>query len=136
MPNVIDVSVMANWHFFDEREPKALAILKELEDGKETALVPEIWWFEVHHVLLRGERRKRTTQLLVEQFLALLRTLPITIAPNPEADTILSLSRLHHLTFYDAAYLELALRRQIPLATLDQALARAAAAEGVPLIGA
>lgn len=136
MPLVIDASVMANWHFSDEREPKTLPILKKLEDDEETALVPEIWWFEVHHVLLRGERRGRTTQLLVEHFLAFLLKLPIAIAANPEAHDVLSLARRHRLTFYDAAYLELAQRENIALATLDQALARAAAVEGVPLIGA
>jgi predicted nucleic acid-binding protein len=60
----------------------------------------------------------------------------IEFAPLPVAGAVFVLARRHHLTFYDASYLELAMRERIALATLDQALARAAIAEGVPLIGA
>jgi predicted nucleic acid-binding protein len=70
------------------------------------------------------------------RFLDFLRGLPIEIAPLPEELAVLSLARRHQLSFYDAAYLELAQRERIALATLDRALARAAVAEGVELIGA
>ena len=60
---------------------------------------------------------------------------PVELAGLPKAEAVFALARRHGLTFYDAAYLELAMRERIALATLDQALARAAIAEGVPLIG-
>ena len=69
-------------------------------------------------------------------FLADLETLSISIDHAPVSDAVLALARLHRLTIYDAAYLELALRIDAPLATLDKKLAAAARAAGVLLIGA
>lgn len=136
MPLVIDASVMASWHFPDERNSAYDELLASLEHHEQSVRVPGIWWFEIHHVLLRGERRGRATRQQTELFLSFLRELPVTIAPRSDPYTVLDLARRHRLTFYDAAYLELALRENIALATLDQALARAATAEGVLLIGA
>ena len=136
MPLVIDISLMAGWYFPDERTATSDAVLALVTSGREVALVPGIWWFELHNVLLQGERRGRSTVEQANHFLSFLHNLPITITANPEAHSILSLARRHHLTFYDAAYLELAQREGVALATLDQALARAATAERVPLIGA
>ena len=133
---VLDVSVVASWHFPDEFNAESNAILEMLRGRKHNAHVPGIWWFEIHNVLLRGERRGRSSVQQTAQFQDLLDELPIIIRPYATPNVILGLARLHHLTFYDAAYLELAQRENIPLATLDQALARAATAEGVPLIGA
>ena len=133
---VLDVSVVASWHFPDEFTAESNAILEMLRGRKHNARVPGIRWFEIHNVLLRGERRGRSSVQQTAQFQDLLDELPITIVPIVPPNVILSLARRHNLTFYDAAYLELAQRENIPLATLDQALARAAIAEGVPLIGA
>ncbi|KIZ44690.1 MULTISPECIES: type II toxin-antitoxin system VapC family toxin [Rhodopseudomonas] len=135
MPLVIDVSVMANWYFPDERNIWGDKVLAMLNDDEHGAIVPGIWWFEMHNVLVLGERRGRSTSAQAAQFLAFLRDLPITIAPNPGPDAVLDLSRRHSLSFYDAAYLELAKREHIALATFDRALIRAAAAENVPLVG-
>jgi predicted nucleic acid-binding protein len=136
MPLVIDVSVMANWYFPDERNVTGDAILAMLNDDEEGARVPGIWWFEMQNVLLLGERRGRSTFSQTERFLVFLRDLPITIAPNPRPDVLLDLARRYNLSACDAAYLELAKREQIALATFDRALACTATAEGVALIGA
>jgi predicted nucleic acid-binding protein len=136
MSLVVDASVMASWYFPDERNPTAEAVRAVLMSKEDVVLVPGIWWFEVGNFLVVGERRTRTTSENASRFVAFVAKLPITIAPNPEFKLILALARRHRLSFYDAAYLELAQRENIPLATLDQALARAAIAESVPLIGA
>jgi predicted nucleic acid-binding protein len=136
MPLVVDASVMACWYFPDERNSTAEAVLADLTSRDDVVLVPGIWWFEVGNFLVVGERRARTTSDNASSFVALLRKLPIKIAPHPDYEAVLDLARRHRLSFYDAAYLELAQREGISLATLDQALARAATAEGVPLIGA
>jgi predicted nucleic acid-binding protein len=134
MPLVIDASVVAAWHFPDERSAAGDAILTRLESDR--AIMPALWWFEVRNVLLIGERRGRTAREHTEAFVDFLRGLPIELAPLPEELTVLHLARQHQLSFYDAAYLELAQRERIALATLDRALARAATVEGVPLIAA
>jgi predicted nucleic acid-binding protein len=134
MPLVIDASVVAAWHFPDERSAEGDSILARLES--DLARMPSLWWFEVRNVLLIGERRGRTAREHTEPFLDFLRGLPIELAPLPDELTVLRLARRHQLSFYDAVYLELAQRERIALATLDRALVRAAIAEGVPLIGA
>lgn len=134
MPLVIDASVVAAWHFPDERSAEGDAILARLESDR--ALMPALWWFEVRNVLLIGERRGRTAREHTERFLEFLRGLPIELAPIPDEVAVVSLARQHQLSFYDATYLELAQRENIALATIDRALARAATAEGIPLIGA
>jgi predicted nucleic acid-binding protein len=134
MPLVIDVSVVAAWHFPDERNAECDSILARLES--DNATVPGLWWFEVRNVLLIGEHRRRTVREQVERFLDFLNGLPIEIAALPEGSAVMDLARQHQLSFYDAAYLELAQRERIALATMDRAMARAAVAQGVPLIGA
>jgi predicted nucleic acid-binding protein len=133
MPLVIDASVVAAWHFSDERSAEGDSILARLESDR--ALMPALWWFEVRNVLLIGERRGRTAREHTERFLEFLRGLPIELAPLPDEVAVVSLARQHQLSFYDATYLELAQRENIALATIDRALARAATAEGVLLIG-
>ena len=134
MPLVIDASVVAAWHFPDERTPEGVSILARLESDH--ARMPALWWFEVRNVLLVGERRRRTVRQDVERFLDFLSSLPIEIDVLPDGSAVLHLARRHELSFYDAAYVELARRERLPLATIDRAMARAAVAEGVPLIGA
>jgi predicted nucleic acid-binding protein len=134
MPLVIDASVVAAWHFPDERSAVGDSVLTRLESDR--ARMPALWWFEVRNVLLIGERRGRTAREHTEPFFDFLRGLPIEIVPFPDELAVLGLARRHQLSFYDATYLELAQRQHIALATLDRALARAAVAEGVPLIGA
>ena len=133
MPLVTDASVVAAWHFPDERNTKSHAIMHRLEH--DNARMPALGWFEVRNVLLVGERRGRTSRKHSESFLDFLDSLPIELAPLPDELAVLSLARRHQLSFYDATYLELAQRERIALATIDQALLRAAVAEAVPLVG-
>ena len=131
---VLDGSVTMVWGFEDEADDYADSILDRMPDLQ--AYVPSLWSLEVANVLLVGERRKRTTPADTSRFLAILGTFPITVdeetARQAWADT-LHLARAHNLSAYDAAYLELAIRRGLPLATLDAKLKAAANAVGVPL---
>ena len=99
-------------------------------------MVPDLWHLEVANTLVVGERRKRTTQANTVTWLGFLSSLPIEVDEETKAhafgDTI-SLARDHSLSVYDAAYLELAMRRGLPLATLDDKLKAAAQAAGVPI---
>jgi predicted nucleic acid-binding protein len=130
---VLDCSVAVAWFFEDE----ANAYAESVEDALATAapVVPALWHLEVANVLLSGERRGRTTEAKSTEFLALLETLPITVDDQTSArawSDVLHLVRAHNLSAYDAAYLELALRRGLPLAPLDEQLKTAAEAVGVP----
>jgi predicted nucleic acid-binding protein len=129
VPFVLDASVAAVWSFQDEKHPVAAMALDRLRADQ--AFVPTIWWYELRNILLVSERRGRTTEADSDAFLDDLAKLPVVIDAAPEEVPIFDLARRHRLTFYDAAYLELAIRLRAPLATLDGALATAARAEKV-----
>lgn len=129
---VLDASVTITWAMRDENHPLADLAFDALGSG--SAVVPAIWWFELRNVLMQSERRGRITPEDVEQFLTSLNGLRIEIAPLRHGAEIMDVSRRHSLSVYDAAYLELAKREQLPLATLDKALQAAAQAAGIPLL--
>ncbi len=131
---VLDASVTVNWALEDEESQAATTAFELMRDG--AAIVPQLWWFEARNALLIAERRGRLPAFACGAFLAMLARLKINNDGTPNEAALLGLARLHRLTVYDAAYLELAIRRSLPLATLDRALARAAETEGVALIGA
>ncbi len=133
MPFVLDASVTLAWALDEHKTEAAEQALRRLLD--DTAVAPAIWWFEVRNVLIVAERRGRRTEARSAAFLRAMARLPIEIDRDPEEAVVLGLARRHGLTVYDAAYLELAMRRQAPLATLDAALVRAAAVEGVKRLG-
>lgn len=133
MPFVLDASVTAAWCFPDENSDTAQAAFDGLADDE--AVVPALWWFEIRNILVVNERRGRIDPSETAAFLADLARLPLRIDRKPDGDVVLALTRKHRLTAYDAAYLELARRFGAPLATLDKALATAARADGVPVIG-
>ena len=129
---VLDCSVTVAWFFEDEADAYAESVEDTMDHA--AAEVPSLWPLEVANALLVGERKKRTTEAKVGQFLALLKSLPIAIDGQTTArawQETLQLTRGHDLSVYDAAYLELALRRGLPLATIDGKLKAAAAAIGV-----
>jgi predicted nucleic acid-binding protein len=127
---VLDASVTLGWAFRDEASEAGFALLEALRT--ETAHVPAIWPAEIANVLLQAERRRRLNPAEVARFCTLLEGLPITVAPaTPPPAGLIALARRHGLTAYDAAYLDLALRRAVPLATRDATLARAAQEAGV-----
>lgn len=133
---VIDSSVAIAWCFPDEQDDYSQSVLDAL--SSERAIVPDLWHLEVANTLLIGERRKRSTQANTVTWLGFLASLPIAADDETTAHAFgdtLSLAREHNLSAYDAAYLELAMRRGLPLATLDDKLKAAAQAVGVPLYG-
>lgn len=129
---VLDCSVAVAWLFDDEANPKTDALLKQLVDA--SILAPAIWPLEIGNTLIQSEKRGRITQKQLASYLVLLSKLPIIIDDKLSMDSlgsIISLAQKHNLTSYDAAYLELAIRHHIPLATLDKALLNAASARKI-----
>lgn len=132
MPFVLDASVVACWAFDDEDHPVAALALERIRTDE--ARVPALWWFEVRNILMVNERRKRLTENDTATFLRELARMGVTVDRSPEEADVLALARRHRLTVYDAAYLELARREGVPLATLDADLTRSAQADAVALI--
>lgn len=130
---VLDCSVAVSWCFEDERAPFADSLLDLLADGGE-AVVPSLWHLEIANAMLAAERRKRITRVASVRFLEHLNALPIVCDPEiatRATGSVFSLAGEYGLSVYDAAYLELAIRKGIPMATLDRALAAAADRCGV-----
>jgi predicted nucleic acid-binding protein len=133
---VLDCSVTMSWCFGDEATAAAFALLDRL--GSETAVVPSHWFLEVANVLTVAEKRKRMTAPATAEFLKLLGALDIEIDNTPAGNVfphVLPLCRKYSLASYDAAYLELALRRQLPLASLDNELRAGAKHAGIKVLG-
>lgn len=130
MPFVVDASVTMAWCFEDEMSPLAEHVLDML--GADRAVVPDLWTLEVTNVLLAAQRRTRLTDAVAARFVQLLAQLPIEVDPfSSDMGALLAIGRQYGLSAYDAAYLLLAQRRGLPLATLDDSLAAAADASGV-----
>jgi len=134
MPFVLDASVALAWCFRDERNAYAHRVLRRLDD--EPAVVPNIWLLEVANGLLIAERRGRLSRAEVTQVGGVIADLPITwreTSLEQALGSVLDLAGTHELSAYDAAYLELAMREGLPLATQDNALRAAAKRVGVAL---
>ena len=124
---VLDASVALSWCFKNEATAAGDRVLERLAD--EAASVPAIWHLEIANVLALSERRGRITPANSSEFIALLETLVIVIdeeTPSRALGQVLDLARAERLTAYDAAYLELAMRLGIPLASKDADLCDAA----------
>ena len=120
---IIDNSVVMAWCFKDEISPYADAVLGNLEFA--TGYVPSIWPLEVCNVLLVAERRNRISEAGITRFITLLNELPILVEQESEDrmfKEIFALAREHKLSSYDASYLDLAMRKGLPIATLDKNL--------------
>jgi predicted nucleic acid-binding protein len=131
---VLDCSVTMAWCFDDEATPYTDCVRDCLADMR--ALVPSIWSLEAANATISGERRKRLDEARSRRFFVLLEALPIIL--DQETGTrafghTVALARTYQLSSYDAAYLELAIRRGLPLACLDGKLRTAAIAAGVVL---
>lgn len=132
---VLDCSATLPWVFGDETTPACDRLLDGLTGGGR-AWVPALWHLELGNVLLGAQRRKRIDQAGIEAFLAQLAIYDISVDDQTMErawQKTLDLALQHRLSTYDAAYLELALRRAIPLATLDSALITASRSCGVAL---
>lgn len=133
---VVDASVVLAWCFGDEASQVADAALEVLAD--EGAVAPAIWPFEIANALRTAERRGRLDLSDVGRVRSLLLALPIAVEGVDLGATlgeVAEVARTLDLTAYDAAYLALAARRGLPIATVDDRLRRAAETAGVPLVG-
>ena len=132
---IIDNSVVMAWCFEDEINPYADAVLDRLSQS--TAIVPSIWPLEVVNVLLVAERCKRLKHGDSVRFITLLSQLPIVVEhewPERVMKDLLALGRAHDLSSYDASYLDLAIRKDCPLATLDKKLIKAAKKNSINIL--
>lgn len=133
---IIDCSLTMAWCFGDEATAEITKIQERLIS--EAAAVPPIWKLEVANVLAMAEKRNRITVADSTQFVRLLDSFDIQVdfdCLSQVFDQVLPLARNHGITSYDASYLELALRRKLPLATLDDDLRKAATALGIEVLG-
>ena len=127
---VLDNSVAMRWLLESDKtsdQDYAEKVLKSFSSSD--ALVPDLWHLEASNVLLRAEKHGEITIGEVERFISQLENLPIQVDPLTARQSFsrtLVLGRAYNLSSYDAAYLELAIRENIPLATLDKNLTKAA----------
>lgn len=128
---VLDNSIVMAWCLQDEMSMLADAAMEAA--AREGAWVPAIWWHEVRNALLMSETYGRATPADTGATLEDLSALTLVVDSTGTSDDVLAAARSFGLSFYDAEYLELALRRQLTLATLDQRLVDAATDAGVPL---
>lgn len=134
---ILDASVTLCWCFENQASDYTEAIFERLAGGDE-ANVPFIWPLEVANVLVISERRRTLTVAQVTGFLEELAAWPIqvdTLGVDRAFQQILTTARQRNLSTYDAAYVELAIREGLPLATLDDDLRKAAKAVGVKIAG-
>ena len=127
MACLIDASLTLSWFFKDEQTPASMKVLGEVADAG--AVVPAHWRLEVANGLQMSIKRGRIDHAYRDASLARLQRLPIEVDSETDAqawDGTLRLAERHQLTPYDAAYVELALRRKVPIATRDNKLAEAA----------
>lgn len=132
---VVDNSVVMTWCFSDETNKYSDAILDSLNTS--TAFVPSIWPLEVGNVLLVAEHRKRLSEADSTRFIALLFELPIVIEqeqPERMMKDILALARKYKISTYDASYIDLAMRKGLPIASLDKDLRKAARRSRVAML--
>jgi predicted nucleic acid-binding protein len=133
---VLDSSVALAWCLPDEDVPELEGVARRV--AEHGAVAAAHWPLEVANALVFATRRGRIDTDFRDAALRDLAALPIILDEETAGQAwgeTLRLADAHKLTIYDAAYLELSIRRNLTLATLDRALADAARAEGVPLVG-
>ena len=134
MPFVIDNSVVSGWYLESQATPYTEAIAERLREDR--AVVPALWELQLTNVLRTACLRRRMTAEKAHQVLARVANLPIAAnRVGSPLDELLALALRFGMSSYDAAYLELALRREVPVATVDLAVRGAATASGVALVG-
>ena len=129
---VLDNSVVLAWCLADESAQIADRAMQLA--AAHGAVVPRIWWYEVRNALVVNEWRGRLNATDTRATLADIGELQIEVDHDHDESALLDISRTHHLSVYDAAYLEVAGRHGLPLASLDQRLRRAASAARIPLL--
>jgi len=135
---VLDCSIAVAWCFDDEATDEMDALLDRAQ--REGAIVPSLWVWEASNTLLAAQRRRRIDREALQERLSMLDMLSLDIddlgAGPVWRSSVLTLAEAESLSFYDATYLELAIRNGLPLATNDAALRRAALRRGVTLLPA
>ena len=133
---VLDASVALSWIFEDEASPYAEEVIEALKST--SAVVPVVWPLEIDNAILAAIRRRRIEEADAFRYLTVLDTLSLEIdlevAREVLGQRILGLGLTHGLSAYDASYLELAMRRGLPLATQDEKLVRVAANTGIHIL--
>lgn len=130
---VLDASITLVWLFDDESHERAEIALMAL--GRGSAIVPQLWHYEIRNALVVAERRERINRKDAEDRLGAVLDLPIQVDDVPDYEAAYGMARKYQLSFYDALYLELASRRTLPLASLDKQLIGAATSgENLPLL--
>ena len=123
----MDTSVVMTWCFRDEADKYGDIVLDSFVDS--TGIVPSIWPLEVTNVLLAAQRRGRISEADSARFISLLHNLPIIVeqeSPDRMFGEIYTLAHEHNLSSYDASFLDLAMRKGLPIATIDRKLKNAA----------
>lgn len=136
MSLVLDTSATLAFVYAEETTPAVREVFERIAEGG--AWVPSLWRLELANILEMGIRRGRHDASFRNETLADFSLLPISIDPETDRQAwsaTMNLAAQHQLTLYDAAYLELALRRGLPLATLDSELRAAAVKEKITLLG-
>lgn len=136
MPFVLDNSVVTGWYLSDQASAYTEAVALLLQDDK--ALVPPLWQMELANVLKTACTKGKLPHTQARQILDVLSQLPIEVdtSPVPGQRQLFELAMRYGLSSYDAAYLELAMRHGLPIATRDEQLKRAASAAGVDIVAA
>jgi predicted nucleic acid-binding protein len=132
---VLDASASAGFFLDDEASVYSSGVLSALYRG-DHAIAPQIWAYELRNIILMAFRRGRITKEHVSEARCGIAGLAVRLVDPPSYDDLLALAERHNLTVYDAAYLDLAMREHLPLATLDRALIRAAGETGVMIFRA
>ena len=131
---VTDASIVAAWSFPDEIDEYAEEILESIQTRCQP-IAPILWVYEIRNVLLGAVRKQRVTRARVDELFGFLAELNVSLYAPDSPTNLFQLAERHSLTYYDAAYLDLAIREGASLATLDKALRRAAGDAGVALYG-
>lgn len=134
MALVLDATIALAWLLPDEDSARAEQVVSRL--AIRGGFAPSLLLLETSNALLQAERRARVPQASCDELLAALMRLPLIFEPIGAESTIRAraLARAHALSIYDASYLDLAVQRRVPLATLDHALTRAAVTMGIEVI--
>jgi len=131
---VLDASIALGW-MVDVPAPRiSVSALRLLQSGT-IGVVPDLWYYEVSNALIMAERRGRASAQLVSSHISDIERLAAFLEVSPTTPSaLIAAARQSGLTAYDAAYFELALRRNLPLATLDNKMGAAAQRAGIGLL--
>lgn len=135
MAFVLDNSISASWILEDEFDLYSSQVLDKLLS--EPAIVPSIWVLEITNTMVAGFRRKRISPANQVSTVELLKSLPITVESSHgqnDLDRLMQLAQAYNLSVYNAAYLDLAIRLELPLANKESDLIKAAKVSSVDLL--